>query len=84
MRGNRSITIRTIYDTFAKQTWQEDFVLLHGHDRVDPKSRCEELDYFDDRCIVLRALKVGDPGWAGKNWCDDIVPPAVEVVELDD
>ncbi|KAK3614010.1 hypothetical protein LTR56_027535 [Elasticomyces elasticus] len=56
MKGNRLTTIATIWHTHATATLSNNFVLLLGHELVKFKDVCEELDYFNDKFVCLRAV----------------------------
>ena len=83
MKGNRVTTIETIWNTYATMAATEDFVLLLGGvEKVQEKDCMEELDYFNDKRIMLRAVKKGTPEAKGKLLGGDLVPRVVKNVEV--
>jgi hypothetical protein len=82
MKGNRVTTIATIWHKFQELTMTEDFVLLLGEERTEMRDKCEELDYFDDKVIILRPVAKGLPQAKGRKVSEGVVPVVVEL-ELD-
>ncbi|KAK0255058.1 hypothetical protein LTR91_000989 [Friedmanniomyces endolithicus] len=80
LKGNRLSTIATISHHHATATLTEDFVLLLGHERVDLKDTCEELDYFGDQFVCLRAVAGKDLQAKGRELGEGCPP---EVIEID-
>ena len=56
MRGNRLSTIETIWHTYALQTMSEKFVLLSGWEKMAKDIVAEEMDWFNDQVVILRAV----------------------------
>lgn len=81
MKGNRLTTISTIWHTYATTTVSSDFVLMHGFERLEMSDRCEEVDYFGDRFILLRAVDEGSKEAAGRELAAGC---PIEVVEIED
>ncbi|KAK4902943.1 hypothetical protein LTR49_026992 [Elasticomyces elasticus] len=79
MKGNRLTTIATIWHTHATATLSNNFVLLLGHELVDFKDVCEELDDFVDKFVCLRAVGK-DTGQAKGKELGDGCP--LEVIEI--
>ncbi|KAI5364140.1 hypothetical protein Slin14017_G061040 [Septoria linicola] len=95
MKGNRHSTISTIWQNYALRTMEEDFVLTCRGEVVAMEDCVEELDWFDDKLVVLRAVRRGSRVFEGLGlgegqevamWKDVGVVPrvVVEVVSLDD
>ena len=62
MKGNRFTTVATVWHTYQTTTMTDGFVLLLGGvENVDFKDRCEELDYFNDKFVLFRAVDAKDP-----------------------
>ena len=80
MKGNRFTTVETVWHTYQQVTASEGFVLLVGYERVQDKDRMEELDYFNDKKIVLRAVHGNRPEAKGRALCEGVVP-VLEVAE---
>ncbi|KAK5738263.1 hypothetical protein LTR17_006140 [Elasticomyces elasticus] len=80
MKGNRLTTIATIWHTHATATLSNNFVLLLGHELVDFKDVCEELDYFNDKFVCLRAVGKDLKQAKGKELGEGCPP---EVIEID-
>lgn len=57
MKGNRLTTIETVWHTYQTATMAEDdFALMLGFERPDMGDTVEELDFFNDKFVVLRAV----------------------------
>ncbi|KAK1056100.1 hypothetical protein LTR74_015182 [Friedmanniomyces endolithicus] len=80
LKGNRLSTIATIWHHHATATLSEDFALLLGHELVDFKDTCEELDDFGDQFICLRAVAGKDQQAKGRELGEGCPP---EVIEID-
>ncbi|KAK0248553.1 hypothetical protein LTR91_019353 [Friedmanniomyces endolithicus] len=80
LKGNRLSTIATIWHHHATATLSEDFALLLGHELVDFKDTCEDLDYFGDQFVCLRAVAGKDLQAKGKELGEGCPP---EVIEID-
>ncbi|KAK4539239.1 hypothetical protein LTR36_000867 [Oleoguttula mirabilis] len=87
MKGNRVITVETIWNTYQMTTMTDGFVLLLGGvERVDFKDKCAELDYFNDRKIIFQAVLEDDPAAKGREVSEGCIPPAsdpTKVIEID-
>ncbi|TKA39474.1 hypothetical protein B0A55_13471, partial [Friedmanniomyces simplex] len=86
LKGNRLSTIATIHHTHATATLTDDFALLLGHERVEFRDTCEELDYFNDKVICLRAVSAEEEEGGGRQAVvgrdlGEGCPP--EVIEID-
>lgn len=81
MKGNRLTTVQTVWHTYQTTTATDKFVLLLGHERPDKEVRMEELDYFNDKKVMFRAMWEGAAGSEGRSLIQDIIP--AEVIELD-
>ncbi|KAF2211293.1 hypothetical protein CERZMDRAFT_106509 [Cercospora zeae-maydis SCOH1-5] len=84
MKGNKFSTISTIWHNFSLRTMEEDFVLTCRGEVLDMKVMVQELDWFNNKFVVLRAVKRDSMGMA-KGLFDEIgvVPEKeVEVVDL--
>ncbi|KAM3414401.1 hypothetical protein BST61_g11039 [Cercospora zeina] len=84
MKGNKFSTISTIWHNFSLRTMEEDFVLTCRGEVLDMKVMVQELDWFNNKFVVLRAVK-RDMVAMTKGLFDEIgvVPEKeVEVVDL--
>lgn len=70
MKGNRFTTVQTIWHTYHTTALAEDFVLLLGHERLGFKDQCQELDYFNDKFICLRAVNKDEREAKGRELCE--------------
>ncbi|EMC95796.1 hypothetical protein BAUCODRAFT_503953 [Baudoinia panamericana UAMH 10762] len=59
LKGNRQTCMKTIAEAYANTTLAEDFCLVLAGERLGEWDRCEEIDYFGDKMVVLRAVKEG-------------------------
>ncbi|PIA95622.1 hypothetical protein CB0940_10754 [Cercospora beticola] len=59
MKGNRFSTVCTIWHNFSLRTMEEDFVLTCRGEVLDMKDQVQELDWFDNKFVVMRAVKTG-------------------------
>lgn len=76
MKGNRVITVETIWHSYQTARMTDGFVLLLGGvDRVDFKTKCEELDYFNDKKIIFQAVYETDPIAKGRELSEGCIPP---------
>jgi hypothetical protein len=86
MKGNRFTTVATVFHSYAVAVMAdpEDLALLLGFESVEMTDQMQELDYFNDRLVVFRALKVtgNEKEAAGMSLVPNIVP-ASEVINLD-
>ena len=82
MKGSRFTTIETVWHTYETTTAMTGFVLMLGQQRMEFKDQAQELDLFNDKIIVLRAVMEGTPESNGREISEGIVPP--EIVEIDD
>lgn len=73
MKGNRLTTIETVARMYQQCAAEEDVVLLLGRERPGWKVRMEELDYWGDRKVVLRAVDQGALEAKGVELCGDVV-----------
>ncbi|PPJ60064.1 hypothetical protein CBER1_07556 [Cercospora berteroae] len=87
MKGNRFSTVCTIWHNFSLRTMEEDFVLTCRGEVLDMKDQVQELDWFNNKFVVMRAVKkqmlesIKGKGLFGEI---GIVPEKeIEVVELD-
>lgn len=71
-KGNRLTTVETIWQLYQQSTATESFVLLLGYEKVDFKDLMEELDYFNDRKVILRAVGEKHPDAKGKELTEGI------------
>lgn len=86
MKGNRLTTVSTVWYTYSTTTASEGFVLLLGHQRPGFNDRMEELDYFNEKKIIFRAMNEKSAFAKGKEMCEGVIPPEIvqsEVIELD-
>lgn len=84
MKGNRMTTIQTIWNTYQTMVMRDDFVLILGAgESVEFKDRCEELDYFNDKKIILRAVEMSDAAANGVELGKGC-PPVVVEIDIDD
>lgn len=81
MKGNRLTTVQTVWHTYQTTTATDKFALLLGYERPDEEVRMEELDYFNDKKVMFRAVWEGSAGSEGRSLIQGIIP--AEVVELD-
>ena len=82
MRGNRLTTIRTVWNAYQSATASDDFVLLLGLERLEMEDRMEELDYFNEKRIMLRAVLEGDELAKGRSLFVGLIRKKVEKVEV--
>ncbi|GIZ48990.1 hypothetical protein CKM354_001203100 [Cercospora kikuchii] len=59
MKGNRFSTVCTIWHNFSLRTMEEDFVLTCRGEVLDMKDQVQELDWFNNKFVVMRAVKTG-------------------------
>jgi len=74
MKGNRLSTVSTIWHTFQTSTATDGFVLLLGDEKVEFTDRVEELDYYDDKRVIFRAVKEGTAEAKGRRVSEGAVP----------
>lgn len=62
MKGNRFSTISTMWHSYQTRTMcdPEDFVLVNRGEVLDMQVLAEELDWFGDRLVVLKAMRMGE------------------------
>lgn len=60
MKGNRFSTVSTVFHSYAVTTMAdpEDLGLVIGDEGVRMEDQMRELDYFGDRLVVFRAVRV--------------------------
>ncbi|KAK3724533.1 hypothetical protein LTR37_001157 [Vermiconidia calcicola] len=87
MKGNRFTTIETVWHMYQQTTVSENFSLLCGFEKVEMKVRMEELEYFGDKKVMLRAVHDSSAEAEGRELCEGVVPKekvvATEVIEID-
>lgn len=54
--GNKYTTISTIWHSYALRTMEEDFALTCRGEILDMKDQAGELDWFNQKFVVLRAI----------------------------
>ncbi|GAB1740139.1 hypothetical protein NU219Hw_g5056t1 [Hortaea werneckii] len=83
MKGNRMTTVETVWHEYRTAALIENFVLLLGNiERVSFTDQVQDLDYFNDRLILFRAVDPRDPEAEGRRIDEGIVPSG-EVIELE-
>ena len=90
MKGNRLTTVETVWHMYQQTTATEQFTLLLGHEKLELEDKVEELDYFNDKKIMFRAVGQNDPDAKGRKLCEFVVPKesaakkvSREVIEID-
>ncbi|KAH9825458.1 hypothetical protein Tdes44962_MAKER04159 [Teratosphaeria destructans] len=83
MKGNRMTTISTVWHKIAELHMIEDFVLLLGNEKLKLTDRAEELNYFNDKFVCLRAVDKNDPQAKGKPTSEGLVPQVVDLIDDD-
>lgn len=95
MKGNRFTTVETVWNMYQQTTATEDFVLLLGFEKVEDRDRVEELDYFNCKKVMFRAVYKSHPDAGGRELCAGVIPQvqevakqkkimSTEVIEIDD
>ena len=74
MKGNRVTTVETVWNTYYQTTAIDNFVLLLGYEKVDFKDRMEELDYFNCKKIIFRAVDEKHQDAKGREICEGVIP----------
>ena len=84
MKGNRVTTVKTVWHTYQNTTATEEFVLLLGTEKVEMTDKMCELDYFNEKKIMFRAVRCGTREARGRELCEEAVPKSreTEVIEL--
>ncbi|KAI7303349.1 hypothetical protein KC315_g15731 [Hortaea werneckii] len=83
MKGNRMTTVETVWHEYRTAALIETFVLLLGNvEKVDFADQVQNLDYFNDKLILFRAVDPRDPEAKGRRIDEGIVPTG-EVIELE-
>ncbi|KAI7208141.1 hypothetical protein KC333_g9240 [Hortaea werneckii] len=83
MKGNRMTTVETVWHEYRTAALIETFVLLLGNvEKVDFADQVQNLDYFNDKLILFRAVDPRDPEAKGRRIDEGIVPEG-EVIELE-
>ncbi|KAF2772630.1 hypothetical protein EJ03DRAFT_380648 [Teratosphaeria nubilosa] len=83
IKGNRMTTISTVWHRIAELHMIEDFVLLLGNEKLKLTDRAEELNYFNDKFVCLRAVDKNDPQAKGKSTSEGLVPEVVDLIDDD-
>lgn len=87
MKGNRYTTVRTVRETYLTTAFSAAEGLeirLGGGEGVDLEDVMEELDYFGDRFVVFRAVRMDEPGRKVAPAVESLVPGiADDAVEID-
>lgn len=58
--GNKYTTISTIWHSYALRTLEEDFALTCRGEVLDMKDQAGELDWFNQKFVVLRAISTSN------------------------
>ncbi|KAI7545298.1 hypothetical protein KC331_g6293 [Hortaea werneckii] len=83
MKGNRMTTVETVWHEYRTAALIETFVLLLGNvEEVSFADQVQNLDYFNDKLILFRAVDPRDPEAKGRRIDEGIVPEG-EVIELE-
>lgn len=86
MKGNRFSTVATILESYAVATMTDpdSLVLLLGNESLVRKDQVQEMDYFNDRLVVFRAIKISgnELEAKGRSLIRDAVP-LQKVIALD-
>lgn len=86
MKGNRFSTVSTVFHSYALAVMAnpEDLALILGSEKVEMEDQMQELDYFSDRLVVFRAVKVqGNAREAeGRSLVKGVVPEEA-IISLD-
>ncbi|KAI6801071.1 hypothetical protein KC332_g16152 [Hortaea werneckii] len=83
MKGNRMTTVQTVWHEYRTAALIENFVLLLGNvERVSFADQVQDLDYFNDKLILFRAVDPRHPEAKGRSIDEGIVPSG-EVIELE-
>ena len=77
MKGNRLTTVETVWYMYQQTTAIDNFVLLFGYEKVDFKDRVEELDYFNNKKIIFRAVEEDHADAKGRELCSAVIPKEV-------
>ncbi|KAK3706163.1 hypothetical protein LTR37_012864 [Vermiconidia calcicola] len=87
MKGNRFTTVETVWHMYQQTTVSENFSLLCGFEKVEMEVRMEELEYFGDKKVMLRAVHDSSAEAEGRELCEGVAPKekvaATEVIEID-
>ena len=79
--------MKTVWHMYQQTTVSEGFVLMLGRERVELEATMEQLDYWREKKIMLRAVKEGSDEAAEKEISEGVVPreveKEVEVIALD-
>ena len=91
MKGNRLTTVETVWHMYQQTTAIEKFVLLLGYERVEFRDKVEELDYFNNKKIMFRAVEADHQDAKGHELggcvvSKEVVPKTIstEVIVIDD
>jgi hypothetical protein len=86
MKGNRVTTVATVFHSYALAVMAdpEDLALVLGSEGVEMTDQMEELDYFNDRLVVFRAVRVegNEEEAEGRSLVPGVVPES-ELITLD-
>lgn len=86
MKGNRFSTVATVFHSYALAVMAdpEDLALVLGEERVEMTDQMLGLDWFNDRLVVFRAVKVegNEREVEGRGLSKGIVPESA-VISLD-
>lgn len=79
MKGNKFTTVGTVWHMYQQSAAADGFVLLLGLERVDFKDQAQELDHFNDKKIMFRAVSEKSPEAKGRQVTEGLIMTAEEV-----
>lgn len=83
MKGNRFSTVATVFHSYALAVMAnpDDLALVLGSERVEMTDQMQELDYFNDRLVVFKAVKIGgnEMEVEGRSLVQGVVPESATI-----
>lgn len=73
MKGNRKTTVETVWNTYFNMTALGNFVLMQADEKPEFAASMEELDLFNDKMAVFRAVDEGSLEAKGRSIAEVIV-----------